>query len=658
MFISIYKDYKYSDYSNINTLEGIVSDIYIDKEKIVLDIENDVKVRCTFYYEDYNFDLNLGDKVKLTGTYDVPSDNTNINLFSYRNYLKSKDIFYLFNISNIEKISSNSNIFYSSKNFIINRVNNNDSYKYLYTFILGDTRYLDDDIKGNYQSLGISHLFSISGMHISILTFIIMFIFKKLKIDEDKGLLFSSLFIIYFMFLVNYCPSVLRSGIFYIFISINKMFYFNIKNSNLLLFTISIILFINPFIIYNTGFLYSSIITWSLIVFSSFINKYDNYFIKLFMTSVLAFLFSFPISIYSSYQINLFTVIYNLVFVPIISMIVFPMSLLCLFLPFLSSIFDFFISIVENLSIVLSSIDSVIIFKKPSILVVLIYYFLIIICFLFKKRFMYYIFLFIIFIHYNYNVIFYSNYILLIDVGQGDSILLHSGKYDVLIDTGGSSYNEGNIAKNTTIPLLKSLGIRDIDYLFLSHGDMDHLGESYYLVNNFKVSNVYFNEGDFNNNEIRLINLLDELGIKYFVSYEGEYYEFGDFKLFSLGTDLVDENDSSMIIYGLIKDYSFLFMGDASIKSEEVLIKKYNISDIDILKVGHHGSRTSSSDEFIDMIRPKYSLISVGNDNKFGHPNKEVLEVLKESIIYRTDLNGSIMFEIKKNKLNIETRFP
>ena len=144
----------------------------------------------------------------------------------------------------------------------------------------------------------------------------------------------------------------------------------------------------------------------------------------------------------------------------------------------------------------------------------------------------------------------------MIDVGQGDSILLHSGKYDVLIDTGGSSYNEGNIAKNTTVPLLKSLGIKDIDYLFLSHGDMDHLGESYYLVNNFKVSNVYFNEGKFNNNEIRLSSLLDELGIKYFVSYEGDYYEFGDFKLFSLGTDLVDENDSSMIIYGLIKDYS------------------------------------------------------------------------------------------------------
>ena len=658
MFILLNIDYDYFDYSNKNILEGIITDIYIDKEKLVLDVLDDVKVRCTFYYDELNLDLNLGDKVKLIGTYDIPEDNTNINLFSYKKYLKSKNIFYIFNVTNIEKISNNSNIFYSSKNYIIDSINNNKSSEYLYTFILGDTRYLDDDIKSNYQELGISHLFSISGMHISILTHIIMFIFKIFKFDEDKSLVFSSLFIIYFMFLVNYCPSVLRSGIFYIFISINKIFYFNIKNSNLLLLTVSTILFINPFIIYNTGFLYSVIITWSLIVFSSFINKYNNYFIKLFMTSFLAFLFSFPISIYSSYQVNILTVFYNLIFVPIISIIVFPLSLVCLFIPFLSNFLNIFIGLVEKLSIFLLNINSIIIFRKPSLFIVLFYYFLIIMCFKYKKRFIYYIFLFIILIHYNYNVIFSSNYILMIDVGQGDSILLHSGKYDVLIDTGGSVYNEGNISKNTIIPLLKSLGVRNLDYLFLSHGDSDHLGESYYLVNDFNVSSVYFNEGEFNKNELELISILSEKDIDYFVCYEGDYYNIGYFELYSLGTDLVDENDSSMILYGLIFDYSFMFMGDASIKSEDVMLSKYDVSDIDILKVGHHGSGTSSGKKFINKMNPKYSLISVGKDNKFGHPNKEVLENLDDSKIYRTDVDGSIMFKIKNNKLKIVTCAP
>ena len=96
-------------------------------------------------------------------------------------------------------------------------------------------------------------------------------------------------------------------------------------------------------------------------------------------------------------------------------------------------------------------------------------------------------------------------------------------------------------------------------------------------------------------------------------------------------------------------------MGDASIEVEQELIEKYNLKDIDVLKVGHHGSKTSSSKSFIDEIEPKYSIISVGKNNRYGHPNKEVLDNLKDSKIYRTDKYGSIMFKIKNNKLRIET---
>ena len=98
-----------------------------------------------------------------------------------------------------------------------------------------------------------------------------------------------------------------------------------------------------------------------------------------------------------------------------------------------------------------------------------------------------------------------------------------------------------------------------------------------------------------------------------------------------------------------------MFMGDASITTEKEILNKYNLPDIDVLKVGHRGSKTSSSTDFIDEINPKYSIISVGKKNCYGHPNKEVLENLKDSIIYRTDIDGSIMFMIKNNKLRIET---
>ena len=99
-------------------------------------------------------------------------------------------------------------------------------------------------------------------------------------------------------------------------------------------------------------------------------------------------------------------------------------------------------------------------------------------------------------------------------------------------------------------------------------------------------------------------------------------------------------------------------MGDASVEVEEDLIKKYNLKDIDVLKVGHHGSKTSSSKEFIDEINPKYSIISVGKNNRYGHPNKEVLENLENSKIYRTDQDGSIMFKIKRSELSVDTCAP
>lgn len=98
-----------------------------------------------------------------------------------------------------------------------------------------------------------------------------------------------------------------------------------------------------------------------------------------------------------------------------------------------------------------------------------------------------------------------------------------------------------------------------------------------------------------------------------------------------------------------------MFMGDAGVDKEKDILDKYNLSNVDVLKVGHHGSNTSSGKDFIDKINPKYSIISVGKNNRYGHPNKEVLNNLEQSKIYKTDQDGSIKFKIKKNKLKIET---
>ena len=189
------------------------------------------------------------------------------------------------------------------------------------------------------------------------------------------------------------------------------------------------------------------------------------------------------------------------------------------------------------------------------------------------------------------------------------------------------------------------------------HGDFDHIGDAVSLVNNFKVKKVIFNCGKFNDLEKELIKVLDKKNIKYYSCIEE--LNIDNNKLHFLQTKQYNnENDNSCVIYTKLNGYKFMFMGDAGVDKEKDILDKYNISDIDVLKVGHHGSKTSSDKNFIDEIDPKYSVISVGKNNRYVHPNKKVLNNLDGSRIYRTDQDGSIMFKIKKNKLRIETYSP
>lgn len=183
------------------------------------------------------------------------------------------------------------------------------------------------------------------------------------------------------------------------------------------------------------------------------------------------------------------------------------------------------------------------------------------------------------------------------------------------------------------------------------------MGEAINLVNNFKVEKVIFNCGEFNNLENELIKVLDKKKIKYYSCIKE--LNINQNKLSFLQTKEYDnENDNSNVIYTELDGYKFMFMGDASITPEKGILSKYNLPDIDVLKIGHHGSKTSSSEEFINEMNPKYSVISVGKNNRYGHPNKEILSNLENSKIYRTDQDGSIMFKIKNNKLKIETCSP
>ena len=183
------------------------------------------------------------------------------------------------------------------------------------------------------------------------------------------------------------------------------------------------------------------------------------------------------------------------------------------------------------------------------------------------------------------------------------------------------------------------------------------MGEAINLVENFKVEKVIFNCGPYNDLEKELIKVLDNKKIPYYSCIKE--LNINDNKIYFLNSKVYDnENDNSSVIYTELNNHKFLFMGDAGVEVEKDLIEKYNLQNIDVLKVGHHGSKTSSGEKFINEINPKYGIISVGKNNRYGHPNKEVLNNLDNSKVYRTDQDGSIMFTIKNSKLKIETCTP
>lgn len=602
-------------------------------------------------------DLLYGAYVLVEGELIKPYNNTIPNNFNYKSYLSNKMMYYQLKIDNIKVIKESNNIIYKLKNKINKRILKIDKTGYLKAFILGDNSLIDDMVYESYQSIGITHLFALSGMHVSLLSGIILKGLKK--VNNKLKYLIVIIVLISYGFIVGYPASIKRAITFFIIASINKIFNFKLSTLKILFITVFILIFINYKIIYDIGFLYSVITVFGIFWGSNFI-KSENIIYSSFKLSLVAFLFSLPITLACFYEINILSIIYNMFYIPFVSVILYPFCLLTFILPFLEKILILLIKVMENISLFLNNIDFFKLYLDFNIGEILLFYILLLVI-LRYNRFKYFILLFlIVFIDLMIPYLDSSLYVYYLDVGQGDSSLIITPhlKEVILIDTGGKlSFDtklEGDksYVSEGTLSLLRSLGINKIDYLILTHGDYDHMGDAIYLVNNIKINKVIFNCGEYNDLEKELMEVLEQEKINYYTCINE--LDINKNKIYFLNSDIYDnENDNSNVTYFNFYNNNFLFMGDAGIDKEKYILDNYNLENIDFFKVGHHGSKTSSSKEFVNMINPKYSLVSVGRNNRYGHPNEEVLDILRDSKIYRTDENGTIKLQIKNNKVNI-----
>ena len=567
--------------------------------------------------------------VSIEGVIEEPSVESIPNTFNYREYLYSIGILKVVDISSI-KIIKEENIFYKFRNSLYL---NDDSIssRYINALLFSDKSYIDNDVMDSYNTNGISHLIAISGMHLGILIGVLNYLLKKFKYRR----IIIYIFLISYIFITNFSPSILRASLFMILLDVLKIY--KLKKEYILVIVGCILLIIYPYLFYNLGFRYSFISCYFIVRLS---NSDSSYLKGLFKVSLIAFIASVPITINISYGFNLLSIIYNLVFVPFVSIIIYPLSLISYVVPIFRGLLDMFLYLLEWSSLLLSRID-IFIIRVPLISsYILIIYYLILNC---KYKYKYiYLFLILVIIK-IYPYLDSNGYIYYLDVGQGDSTLVVYPYMSevVLIDTGGRVSYEVDDWKvrdssvrlgDNIITFLYSIGINEVDNLVLTHGDMDHLGEAKYIYDNFNISNVLINKGEVNKYE-SVFNV-------------GEF----DSELKILDTSLYDnENDNSIVSLASIYGYEFLMMGDVSVKVEDELMNRYELNNIDILKLGHHGSNTSSSYKFLEYIKPEYSIISAGLDNKFGHPSIEVVNRLN-----MLGINKYITYDVNTIKVVIK----
>lgn len=510
---------------------------------------------------------------------------------------------------------------------------NKSSYLYKLTNLL-NSNYLnifsdnmDDDLDKSISNLNIFYLFSLSGIHIYFLINIINKLMFHLNFDKYIQQVVIILFILICLFLTGFKFVLLRIFIYQVLKTIKNNYYNHITNYSLINLTYFMIVLIRPYYMFNSSVLLSYLIVSFIMVFNEKINS-DS---KIVSTIKLAFLVNIIILPFNN-NLNLVSIIINPFLIVLIAYLLFPLSIILsvfINIEILNKVYYYLINFIKsignnNFNITLPYLNT---FFK-------VLFYIILIIFLItnaKKRIISFYLLILILIMPTFKKYFSDEKLYFLDVGQGDASVYISKDSVIVIDAFRSVSN-----------LLKYEGILTIDYLIISHSDFDHLNEAETIIENFNVKNIvisYYDNVSFNfNNIIRV-----KAGYK--IKTKDVIIEF-----LSPNKNYNSKNNNSLVFILSYNNNNILYTGDIYKEVEVDLISNLCNIKIDILKVAHHGSKTSSSSAFISAISPKIAVISVGIDNKYDMPSNEVIANLKQNNInvYRTDLDGTILYYNKE----------
>ncbi len=586
-----------------------------------------------YFGDDLEQQLKYGDvlAVKIKEVKKIENQFNNKGSFNSVDYFKSKKIRYQIQLSNISYKKSNPNLIDKIKNIRMNQIkkvqeNIPKNYYLINSLVFGEKKE-DDKLYDQIKNIGIIQLFTISGLHISFLVIVIERFLKIFKIQQ------KNINIILCFILIIYTPlsgggnSVKRAVVMFL---IATYFYYVEKEVNkIYIWLLSMIFFIllNPFIILNIGFILTYLITLFLILNKDFLSNatikeeiYFNYFVTMFI---------FPITVNLNYSFNLLLPFLLLIYNKLIYILLTMSFLIVLCINIKANIVLIFIKLIfsflTRIFLLLNNISelSTIKIHHYSYIFIIIYMY-----FYLRQLKEYYLFkdvlnkskkqflIVVILLSININII---GTVDIIDIGQGDAIFIQKPlSYNILIDTGPEK------SQKELERFLDYKGINKIDNLIVTHNHEDHQGSFESIIKDYNIGKIYLN----NNTYLEFKELLSDYNYKII---DGFYKnKLGYFYTSSINSS--EENNNSIVFLTNLGLKKWMFMGDAEKELESEIINKYNI-DVDYLKIGHHGSKTSTTQELLDNTTPKEVFISSGRKNKYNHPNKEVIDRLEKNKI-------------------------
>lgn len=694
---------KYKKYDNKNiSIEGtIISDIEEKEYNYTFTIRTkDDYFLVNLKKNKEEISLEYGDKLQISGEYQEPNKARNYKGFDYKNYLKINKVYGIIRVDLYTNIIIKHQKNLSNFKLLIHKIREKlkqniqelltkETYALGIGILIGDNSRINEKIVEDFKNSNLSHMLAVSGTHINYVVLTVSILFTKKRAGIKAQRVVTIMMMLFFMELTQMTSSVVRAGISCIIYMLASLLYRKADVINAMAISTLLILLNNPFKLFDIGFQLSYAGTLGIILFCKLINipiknKLLKYLKDSIIISISANIFIIPIMMYQFNTISLTFILSNLLAGPLLGISII-LEIIVLLISFMSiniaaipaKVLNILLILIINIANWFSNIEiSKIYVITPKIISIVAYYLICAAIILKQKNRKIIVIIMLTVLIINLFPTPKKLRINFIDVGQGDSTLIRTETNKViLIDSGGSTASSSfDVGNKVLLPYLLDRRIKKIDFIIVSHFDADHCQAFETVIDNINVRKVVVCKQSMITQEyLNIINKCKKKNIKIIVVERGDKLKIDkrtEFEILHPGERFLDDGKGGLNANAIVckmnyklnngKIFSILFTGDIEVEAEKELEQVYGKKlKADILKIAHHGSKTSSREEFIKLVSPKIALIGVGENNKFGHPADITLERLeKENVkVYRTDQMGEVSITINKNgEIKVKTQ--